>query len=81
MAYSEYLADRVRPRLKGKGLVEEKKMMGGLTFMVNGKMCLGIMFDKKTEEDKLMVRVGKLQKTSAYYQYIRFWPFYESTWP
>ena len=60
MAYSEYLADRVRPRLKGKGLVEEKKMMGGLTFMVNGKMCLGIMFDKKTEEDKLMVRVGKL---------------------
>lgn len=60
MAYSEYLADRVRPMLKGKGLVEEKKMMGGLTFMVNGKMCLGIMFDKKTEEDKLMVRVGKL---------------------
>ncbi|APQ18008.1 TfoX/Sxy family protein [Maribacter hydrothermalis] len=60
MAYSEYLADRVRPRLKGKGELEEKKMMGGLIFMVNGKMCLGIMFDKKSEEDKLMVRVGKL---------------------
>ncbi|TDT47133.1 TfoX-like protein [Maribacter spongiicola] len=60
MAYSEYLADRVRPRLKGKGELEEKKMMGGLTFMVNGKMCIGIMFDKKSEEDKLMVRVGKL---------------------
>ncbi|MDF4202190.1 TfoX/Sxy family protein [Maribacter sp. SA7] len=60
MAYSEYLADRVRPRLKGKGHLEEKKMMGGLTFMVNGKMCIGIMFDKKSEEDKLMVRVGKL---------------------
>ena len=28
--------------------------------MVNGKMCIGIMFDKKSEEDKLMVRVGKL---------------------
>ncbi|MEP3373356.1 MAG: TfoX/Sxy family protein [Maribacter dokdonensis] len=60
MAYSEYLADRVRPRLKGKGFVEEKKMMGVLVFMVNGKMCIGIMFDKKTDEDKLMVRVGKL---------------------
>lgn len=46
MAYSEYLADRVRPRLKGKGFVEEKKMMGVLVFMVNGKMCIGIMFDK-----------------------------------
>ncbi|WP_405410357.1 TfoX/Sxy family protein [Maribacter sp. Asnod1-A12] len=61
MAYSEYLADRVRPRLKGKGELDEKKMMGGLIFMVNGKMCIGIMFDKKSEEDKLMVRVGKLK--------------------
>ena len=54
------IADRVRQRLKGKGEIEEKKMMGGLTFMVNGKMCVGILFDKKSEEDKLMVRVGKL---------------------
>jgi hypothetical protein len=28
--------------------------------MVNGKMCIGVLFDKKSEEDKLMVRVGKL---------------------
>lgn len=60
MAYSEYLADRVRLRLKGKGELEEKKMMGGLIFMVNGKMCIGIMFNKKSKEDKLMVRVGQL---------------------
>ncbi|MEH6747656.1 MAG: TfoX/Sxy family protein [Maribacter arcticus] len=60
MAYSEYLANRVRQRLMGKGNLEEKKMMGGLTFMVNGKMCVGILFDKKSEEDKVMVRVGKL---------------------
>lgn len=60
MAYSEYLADRVRQRLKGKGTIEEKKMMGGLTFMVNSKMCLGILIDKKSDEDRLMVRVGKL---------------------
>ncbi|MDP5062715.1 MAG: TfoX/Sxy family protein [Maribacter sp.] len=60
MAFSEYLADRVRPRLKGKGELEEKKMMGGLIFMVNTKMCIGVMYDKKIEEDRLMIRVGKL---------------------
>ena len=60
MAYSEYLADRVRQRLTNKGKVEEKKMMGGLIFMVNDKMCVGVDYDKKKEEDRLMVRVGKL---------------------
>jgi len=59
MAYSDYVVDRVRQRLNGKGVIEEKKMMGGFTFMVNGKMCIGILFDKN-KEDKLMVRVGKL---------------------
>ncbi|MDO1513660.1 TfoX/Sxy family protein [Maribacter confluentis] len=60
MAYNEHLAERVRQRLKGKAVVEEKKMMGGLTFMCNGKMCLGVLIDKKSNEDRLMVRVGKL---------------------
>lgn len=60
MAYSEYLADRVRQRLSSISLVEEKKMLGGLTFMVNNKMCMGITTDKKTGNDRLMVRVGKL---------------------
>ena len=60
MAYSEFLADRVRQRLSGKGAIEEKKMMGGLIFMVNEKMCIGIDIDKKTNTDRLMVRVGKL---------------------
>ena len=59
MAYSEFLADRVRQRLKPSGLSEEKKMMGGLLFMVNGAMCVGVDRDKKTSEDRLMVRVGK----------------------
>ena len=35
-------------------------MMVGLTFMVNGIICLGILFDNKSEEAKVMVRVGKL---------------------
>lgn len=60
MAFSEYLADRVRERLTGVGTIEEKKMMGGLIFMVNEKMCIGIDIDKKTNLDRLMVRVGKL---------------------
>ena len=60
MAYSEFLADRVRQRLINKGIVVEKKMMGGLIFMVNEKMCVGVDKDKNKNEDRLMVRVGKL---------------------
>ena len=60
MAYSEFLADRVRQRLQNAGQVEEKKMMGGLVFMVNNKMCVGVDIDKVTNTDRLMVRVGKL---------------------
>ena len=60
MHYSEYLADRVKQRLASKGLTEIKKMMGGLVFMVNGKMCVGVDKDRETGEDRLMVRVGKV---------------------
>lgn len=60
MAYSEHLVDRVRQRLINKGSIVEKKMMGGLIFMVNNKMCVGVDTDKETNEDRLMVRVGKL---------------------
>ena len=51
MAYSEKLSGRVRELLKNHKSVEEKKMMGGLTFMVNGKMCVGIL------KDDLMARI------------------------
>lgn len=60
MAFSEYLAERVRLRLSKAGSIVEKKMMGGLIFMVNEKMCVGVDIDKKTNQDRLMVRVGKL---------------------
>ena len=50
MAYDERLAQRVRDLLPRRS-VEEKKMMGGLTFMVNGKMCVGIL------KDDLMARI------------------------
>ena len=53
MAYDEHLADRVRVLLLQSGrTVEEKKMMGGLTFMVNDKMCVGV------SKTTLMARIG-----------------------
>ena len=58
MAYDLKLADRIReaiydlsPQILPGCTVEEKKMMGGLTFMVNDKMCVGIF------KDDMMVRI------------------------
>jgi TfoX/Sxy family transcriptional regulator of competence genes len=51
MAYSEQLANRIRERLADLPNIEEKEMMGGLTFMYNGKMCVGII------KDELMCRL------------------------
>ncbi len=51
MAYDEALAERVRGLLRDQA-VEEKKMFGGLAFMLDGKMAGGIV------NDDLMVRVG-----------------------
>ena len=52
MAYNEKLADRTREiiALTHKN-IEEKKMFGGLCFMVNDKMCIGV------EKSRLMVRL------------------------
>jgi TfoX/Sxy family transcriptional regulator of competence genes len=59
MSYDEKLAARVRRLLAGRHDVVEKKMFGGLCFMVNGKMCCGI-----TATD-FMVRVGKADYDDA----------------
>ena len=42
MAYSEKLAARVRAAFAPLPKVEEKKMFRGLTFMVDGKMCISV---------------------------------------
>jgi TfoX/Sxy family transcriptional regulator of competence genes len=52
MGYDEQTADRVRRFLSGRGDVVEKKMVGGLSFMVNGSLCCGVT------STALMVRVG-----------------------
>jgi TfoX/Sxy family transcriptional regulator of competence genes len=42
MPINEKLADQIRERFTGLPNVREKAMMGGLTFMYNDKMCVGI---------------------------------------
>ena len=52
MSYDELLADRIRNTLKEKRVQStEKKMMGGLCFMVDDKMCVGIV------KNELMARI------------------------
>jgi TfoX/Sxy family transcriptional regulator of competence genes len=43
MAYDEALAARVRARLAGERGLAERRMFGGLCFLVNGHMCAGIV--------------------------------------
>jgi TfoX/Sxy family transcriptional regulator of competence genes len=53
MAYNEKLADRTREIIAlTHKITEEKKMFGGLCFMVNNKMCVGV------EKERLMVRLN-----------------------
>ncbi len=59
MAYDEFMADRIRQQLREfQSPFEEKKMMGGLCFMVDGKMCCGTHIDKKFNSPLLMARIG-----------------------
>ncbi|MCT4624773.1 MAG: TfoX/Sxy family protein [Schleiferiaceae bacterium] len=53
MAFDEYLGERIAQNLnQRKVLFEEKKMFGGLAFMINGKMCVGIV------KNEMMARIG-----------------------
>jgi TfoX/Sxy family transcriptional regulator of competence genes len=59
MAYSSTLAARIRESLENVPDVVEKEMMGGLCFMVNAKMCVGII------KDDLMCRIDpEMQETA-----------------
>jgi hypothetical protein len=52
MAYDEKLADRVRRELGDRRGVAEKRMFGGLAFMLHGNMVCGVL------GSDLVVRVG-----------------------
>ena len=59
MAYNEKLANRIREQLANLPNIEEKEMMGGLTFMYNGKMCVGIF------ADEMMCRINPEMQNTA----------------
>jgi TfoX/Sxy family transcriptional regulator of competence genes len=52
MAYDAKLADRIRHALAGETHVVQKRMFGGLAFLLNGHMCCGVV------GSELMLRVG-----------------------
>jgi TfoX/Sxy family transcriptional regulator of competence genes len=52
MAFDEGLAERVREALQGRPGITERRMFGGLAFLVDGKMFVGI------SGGELMARVG-----------------------
>jgi hypothetical protein len=51
MAFDEHLADRIRT-VVGDTIVDEKKMFGGIAFLFDGNMAVGV------SDEELMVRVG-----------------------
>ena len=52
MAYDEKLANRVRRGLAMRKGITEKKMFGGLAFLLGKRMCCGVL------NDDLVIRVG-----------------------
>jgi TfoX/Sxy family transcriptional regulator of competence genes len=52
MAFSEALAERIRQGLARRKGIEEKKMFGGIGFLLNGNMLVGVW------KESLIVRLG-----------------------
>lgn len=65
MAYNNFLAERIALELKRKKKAfEEKKMFGGICFMVDDKMCIGVIKEQlmaridPEEEEQLLQKKG-----------------------
>ncbi len=59
MAYSESLAERIRQALRQRPDIQEKKMFGGVGFLMNGNMLVGVW------QQSLIVRLGAEQAKDA----------------
>ncbi|MCB2204574.1 TfoX/Sxy family protein [bacterium] len=59
MAFDEILAERIRQQLTRRNDIIEKRMFGGIAFMLSGNMCCGVI------RDELMLRVGENQSKLA----------------
>ena len=53
MAYNEAMAERIRKLLARRKGLAERKMFGGIAFMLNGNMCCGVV------DDRIVLRLGK----------------------
>jgi hypothetical protein len=61
MAYDEFLADRIRHKFREMNVsFEDKKMMGGICFLVNDKMCVGVI------KEKMMARIDPERSEEAF---------------
>lgn len=59
MAFNEQLSNRIREALEAVPGVSEKRMFGGICYMVNDKMCVGVA------GDEMMCRIGEEQYEQA----------------
>ena len=59
MAFDEKLAERIRKRLGKRSGLTEKKMFGGIGFLLNGNMCCGV------HGDEMIVRLDPEQTDKA----------------
>lgn len=59
MAFDEGLADRVRRQLAGRPGFSERRMFGGVAFLIHGHMCCGVV------KADLMVRLAEAEAASA----------------
>ena len=60
MAHDPHLAELLREALSGQSGIVEKKMFGGISWMMNGNMLAGV------HKDRFMFRVGKELEPEAH---------------
>ena len=59
LGYDQHLAERIRNVLADRRDLEEKKMFGGIAFMLDGKLCCGI------SKNELILRIGRDEEVKA----------------
>ena len=62
MAFDESLAQRIRDALARKKNIEAKKMFGGIGFLLNGNLLVGVW------KESLVVRLGKDEGEEALWE-------------
>lgn len=59
MVYSEMLAERIRQLLSRRKCVAEKRMFGGICFLLDGNICVGVW------NNSLVARIGEENAAEA----------------